>query len=148
MPYFFRKLLILTFVLTLSLVPMFGLVLAQPAPEPNPAGGLVPCGKGTAGPEDCTLNSLLILVNRVLSFAFWLASIVAAGAIIYAGGKMIYYGATNPGQAKSAKNIIQNVIIGYFIIISAWLVVKGLVEFFARDNGPLQDAIGRVFGGA
>jgi hypothetical protein len=141
-----KKFFILTILLTLFVIPNISLVLAQPAPEPNPTDGLVPCGKGSAGPEDCTFDSLLALVNNVLSFAFWLASIVAAGVIIYAGGKMIYYGATNPGQAASAKKMLWNVIIGYFIVIIAWLLVKGLVDFFARDSGPLNEAIIRVFG--
>jgi len=140
----------------LVIVPIFlanfglvGLVLAQNAPAPNPQSpsGLVPCGKGDTGPNDCTFNSLITLVNNVLSFTIWVAVIGAAGLIIWIGGRMIYYSNVeqNPGKAAALKWSLLNVIKGLFIVFTAWILVKGAVSFFADDTGPLREAINRVF---
>lgn len=140
---------ILPLVLVLFCFFIFPLVLnvwaAAPAPIANQPQGLVPCGKGDAGPADCTLDSLITLANNLLSFAFYAASLIAAGLIVYAGGKMVYYASTNPGESKKAKSILYNVVIGYAIILIAWLVVRDLISFFAGPSGPLREAINKVF---
>ncbi len=145
---FYKKLftlsLLLLFFFIMPLTGGFLLADNRPLPNANP-NGLVPCGKGAAGPADCTLNSLILLVNNVLGFAFWVASIIAAGLIIYAGGKMVYYASSSPNEARKAKSILWNIVIGYAIMLIAWVVVKNLVGFFASSTGPLQEAIKRVF---
>lgn len=140
--------LILAFTLSLSLMGTLfvGVVFsAEPVPIPNQPAGLVPCGKGEAGPMDCDLLDLIQLVDNVLSFLLYAGTVIASVLILYAGITMVYYGSTNPGKASSAKGIIWNVIIGYAIMLASWLVVKQLVEFFAREDGVLRQAIEIVF---
>lgn len=117
-----------------------------PTPTEHFDQGLVPCGKGSAGPEDCKLSSLVTLINNVLRFLLWVGTIVATAMIIYAGGRMVYFSGTNPAQAKAAKKILWNVVIGYLIMIVAWLVIKQLLGFFAGNAGALFEALKVVFG--
>lgn len=138
----------LALVLSLSLMGIFfsGVALsAEPVPTPNQPGGLVPCGKGDAGPTDCDLLDLITLVDNVLKFLLYAGTVIASILVLYAGIKMVYYGSTNPGKASSAKGILWNVVIGYAIMLAAWLVVKQLVGFFASEEGVLRQAIDIVF---
>ena len=139
----FFPLLLIAFLL-LSLFPAH-LILAQ-AEQSDPAttGGLVQCGKGTAGPETCNLIELLALVKRIVDYAFVLASLVAIGLIIYAGVLMII-GSTKPGQITKAWGILKSVVIGFAIITVAWALVNQVVSFFAAPTGPLHEAIEAVF---
>lgn len=148
--YSHRRLLSLALAFTLSLSLMgtlfVGVALsAEPVPTPNQPGGLVPCGKGDAGPMDCDLLKLIKLVNNVLKFLLYAGTVVASILVLYAGIMMVYYGSTNPGKVSSARGTIWNVVVGYSIMLAAWLVVKQLVEFFAREGGVLRQAIDIVF---
>lgn len=145
--FIFRKIsaFLLASVFLLVLIAPF-LVLAQPTPVSEPVGGLVPCGVGK-GPEDCGFDDLRQLVNNVLNFAMWVATVLAAVVIIWAGGRMIWNSSFegNPSKAGGNKKMIYNVMFGYFIVAVAWLVVKEFIDFFVADSGLFRDAFNQVF---
>jgi len=135
---------ILFAVFTLNSLPL--VVLA--ADESNIPSVLVNCGRGSAGPEDCTLIKLLELVDRVLAFFMYgIAFPLSIILIIYAGGRMVWYSNTNPGQAKAAKKILQNVLIGFALVFAANLIVHQVLDFFIdpTPDNPIQQAIRQVF---
>ncbi|MFA6476421.1 MAG: hypothetical protein WCV68_03325 [Candidatus Paceibacterota bacterium] len=145
--------LILFFVLTVSFLPQ----VSSAAPTlPNgassyvpPTDGLVTCGRGAAGPMSCTLAELLKLIDNVLLFFMYaIVFPVTIFLIIYAGGKMIYYGNTNPGKASEAKKIFYDILIGFAIIFSAYVVVHQVFGYFlgTTTTGPVKQAIDQVFG--
>ena len=145
--------LTLLFVLTTSLLPQVG--LAAPELPSNastytpPTEGLVACGRGEDGPMSCTLAELLKLIDNVLLFFMYaIVFPVTIFLIIYAGGKMIYYGNTNPGKANEAKKIFYDILIGFAIIFSAYVVVHQVFGYFlgTTTTGPVKQAIEQVFG--
>ncbi|OJI08683.1 MAG: hypothetical protein COV08_03280 [Candidatus Vogelbacteria bacterium CG10_big_fil_rev_8_21_14_0_10_49_38] len=115
--------------------------------EETEQGGLVPCGFGSAGPEDCGLDDLLILAQNVMNFMmFKLALPIAVVLIIWAGGKMVVY-STTPGEYKKSLKMIQNVAWGLFIMFAAYVIIQQGLSFFIDDDpdNPINQAQDRVF---
>lgn len=114
-----------------------------------PVDGLVTCGRGEAGPMSCTLAELLKLIDNVLLFFMYaIVFPITIFLIIYAGGKMIYYGNTNPGKANEAKKIFYDILIGFAIIFSAFVVIHQVFSYFldGKNDGAVSQAIEQVFG--
>jgi hypothetical protein len=145
--------LVLFFVLTVSFLPELGLAAPTlPSGASSyvpPTDGLVTCGRGDAGPMSCTLAELLKLIDNVLLFFMYaIVFPVTIFLIIYAGGKMIYYGNTQPSEAAKAKKIFYDILIGFAIIFSAYVVVHQVFGYFlgTTTTGPVKQAIDQVFG--
>ena len=145
----------LFFVLAVSLAPLASSA-AVTAPSQSaatsytpPTEGLVNCGKGDSGPLDCNFKKLLDLINSVMSFFMYaIVFPVSIGLIIYAGGTMVWYGNINPGKAKGAKTMLQNILIGFAIVFSAYMIVHALFGYFVSQDTStaLSKAMKIIFG--
>jgi len=91
------------------------------------AAGLVPCG-GPAPEPKCDFNQLILLAQKVINFMiFDLAAPLAAVAFAIAGIMMLT-ARDNEQQVTKAKQIFWYVFIGFIIALSAWLIVKLIVN--------------------
>jgi len=105
------------------------------------AGDIVPdCnttldGKGGFS-NPCNFNSLLELVNKFISYLLvYLATPIFALIIIYVA--WLYLSDMGSSEnIKKAKTIFKNAIIGYVIILSAWIIVKTILSSLGFD-GPM-----------
>ena len=107
-----RKTLI-SFVVLLS--PVF-LAYSQPVS----AAGLVPCGLGASDP--CTLCHLFVLIKNILDFGMGIIVTVSLLGIAI-GGVMYVVSAGTPAMMTKAKSVITNVVIGFALMLGAWLLV-------------------------
>ncbi|KKW38780.1 MAG: hypothetical protein UY88_C0001G0006 [Parcubacteria group bacterium GW2011_GWA1_54_88] len=106
-----RRITPLLLVLSLVLLPLS--VFAQTQ--------LIPCGGSEQNP--CTFKDLAVLAQNVIKFlAFYIATPLATLAIMYAGFK---------------KKILWNVLIGFFWVLAAWLVIDTLLDVLLKSN-PLN----------
>ncbi len=102
------------------------------------AQGIVPCG-GSADPLGCDLCSLGQLMQNIINFLLLLTIPLAAALFAYAGFLYIRHG-TNPTKIETAHKIFRNVLVGFLIAISAWLVVQTIMstvfdgKFFVGGN--------------
>ena len=106
------------------------------------ADGLVPCGgiDSTGAPEPvCNTCYFIGLLNNVLAWLVGILSIIFSIMIVVSGLRMV----TSAGnvQAKSdAKKRIMNGLIGFVIVLSAWLLIdfmmKALLAPGAGGLGP------------
>jgi hypothetical protein len=114
-------------------------LLAQAQGAVNAKGtevSLVPC-KGV----DCNLSSFATLVQNLLNFGIFLASIIAALLFAYAGW-LYLSNSLNGGESVSrAKSLFINVAIGYVIILGAWLVVDTLLGSLLGSDFGLWNAL-------
>lgn len=83
------------------------------------SGGIIPCGQN--GP-DCDFNDLLELGQNILRLLVVLSIPAAVIAFSYAGFLFLTAGG-NSGQISRAKGVFWNVLIGFIVILSAWLIV-------------------------
>lgn len=98
-------------------------------PDPVLAGGLVPCGG--IGQTACQTCDVVKLTNNVVEWLVIVMGTLAAIIIVYAGVQLVISGG-NQAAMESAKSMMTNVIIGYVIILGAWLVIdyamKALID--------------------
>ena len=94
------------------------------------AAGLVPCGeKG----NPCNACHAMGMVNNLISYLFTIITFLAVMVIMYAGVKLV----TSQGNAsewEEAKGMMTNMIVGFVIVLSAWLVVDTLMKMLLSDE--------------
>ena len=96
----------------------------QVASSPSGAGsdtGLVTC----SGP-DCDACDLVNMVNKIVNFLIVLLTIAATFALVITGFKMVTSGG-NTTAWESAKGTFANIIIGFILVLGAWLIVDTLL---------------------
>jgi hypothetical protein len=71
---------------------------------------------------NCNFNDLVSLVQRIINWLIIIAVPIAAGLFAYAGFLYIT-SAGDEGKISKAHGIFRNVLIGFIIVLSAWLVV-------------------------
>jgi len=105
--------------------------------------------KGLVGEEnigcsgfDCQLCHVVRAVDNLISFMFYLATVIAVLLFIYAGAKMMMAGG-DPGAFKKAREIFWNVIIGVVIMLCAYVfidtILKTVLSPEARQYGPWNE---------
>lgn len=109
-----------------------GFCLTFFVPDTVVAGGLVPCGG--IGQTACQSCDVVKLTNNVVEWLIIVLGTLAALIIMYAGIQLVTAGG-NQSAMEAAKSKITNVIIGYVIILAAWLVVDyGLKVLLITDG--------------
>jgi hypothetical protein len=96
-------------------------------------GGLVPkeCDDG-----GCGLAHLVAIMNDIIAWLITFTTSVVAIMFAYAG--FLYITAQgDSAQVQKATGIFRNVIVGFVIILLAFLLIKELVEFLVEANSPL-----------
>lgn len=97
------------------------------------AQGLVPIG--CQNPESCGTCEFVELINNVVRFLILIASFIATLLIIYGGFKLVTSGG-NVSAKQSAKSIVVNTLIGYVIILAAFLIVNTILGLLLPGGSP------------
>lgn len=102
----------------------------------NPtSGGLVNCGKGTTQSDSCTLYDLFSLFARVINFLMAVAAFFAIFQIVRAGQAMILaFG--NPESLTTAKASLTNAVLGFALVMIAYLLLYFVVYQFLGVKFP------------
>lgn len=87
-------------------------------------GGLVPCG--WAG-KPCTTCDFMVLANNIITFLFKYIIAPLAALGILASGIVLLTAGGSQTQLETGKKMLWNIVIGFFIAISAWLVVSTIL---------------------
>jgi len=82
---------------------------------------------------DCGITELFQTVNNVLEYVITISSIIAAFLVAYAGWLYVSAGG-DTSKIKQAHKIFFNTIVGFIIMLVAWLVVKELVEQLGAND--------------
>lgn len=130
-----KKLTILSLVFTVFsiglLVPL--VTIAQMVdPQLTGSGQFVPCS-GT----NCSACDLVKLANSIVT---WLIGIVALmfGVLMIVAGFKLVLSAGNQGALDTAKKMLTNGLIGFLIVLGAWLLVDTLMKALLGDSGELK----------
>ncbi|MDO8240638.1 MAG: pilin [Candidatus Moranbacteria bacterium] len=103
------------------------------APANNAAGGLVPCGNG--GVETaCTLCHFVIGFQNLVNFMLKL--VITMGFVgIFAAGVMYIISAGDDKMMGSAKSALTASLIGFGIVMGAWLIVNVTIWALGANIG-------------
>ena len=89
------------------------------------SAALVPCGGG--GQQPCTFQDLLALVITVINYLIGISSLVAMYHVVLAGWIMIT-ALGNPEQIEKGKKTITEAVVGFAIVILAFMFINLLVN--------------------
>jgi hypothetical protein len=118
------QLLILLVLLILALAPSFalGAGLTQIVPP------------GCNGQGGCqNICDIAALAQNILNDAIFIAVFLSAGLFAWAGLKMLVSPAS-PGQQGQAKTLFFNVLVGFLIILAAWLIIDTIMRVMLGSN--------------
>jgi len=96
------------------------------------ADGLVPCGG--PGEDPCTTCDLLVLLQNIIKFGVKMATFVVIGSVVYGGFRWILSGG-NQANIQAGQKAIMSAVIGFIIILSAWLIVNTVFWLIAQAGG-------------
>ncbi len=93
---------------------------------------LVPCGTVASGKTSCGYYDVIQLIQNIIAFLLWLAAPIATLLFAYAG--FLYLTARDDeGQVKIAHQIFIDVLVGVFIMVSAFLIVYIITDRLLQD---------------
>lgn len=103
------------------------------------AADLVPeCGG--EGQPACQACYAVELVNNVVSWLVMILGVIAAILIVAAGARLVTSGG-NASAKEQAKSSMTNLIIGYLIVLSAWLVIDYGLRALLVEGGSARFGI-------
>jgi hypothetical protein len=95
------------------------------------AAGLVPCGgEGEALCDACAATAM---VNGLINWLFGILALLAVMVMMYAGVRLVT-SQGNTSQWEEAKGMLTNLIIGFVIVLAAWLIVDTLMKMLLSDD--------------
>ncbi len=86
-----------------------------------------------ANPPDCGVEELFKLANRIIDFCILISIPLTALASAYAGFILITAQGSSSKMAR-AKKIFTNVLIGFGLVLSAWLIVETITSAILKDG--------------
>lgn len=113
----FKYLILLIFVVPVLLFPQVSM-----------SAGLVPC----EGP-DCNLCSLVALGQGIINFLIYIGVFLGVIMIAIAGFTLVLSGGNESAKEK-AKSRMWNVLVGFVIILLAYLIVETVMFVFTGSS--------------
>ncbi len=103
-------------------------ILVIPAITLAQTGGIVPCN----GPE-CQACHFVQLGQNLLKWFIGIMATVIAVVVAIGGLKMVMAGG-NPGEISKAREMMTNALIGFVILLSAWLIIDTVMKLVANPG--------------
>jgi len=112
----------------LSLAVILILVIPAVTLAQTDGNGIVPCD----GPECQACHFVQLGQNLLVWFIKIMASVIAV-VVAIAGLKMVTAGG-DVGKVSEAKGMMTNALIGFVILLSAWLIIDTVMKLVANPN--------------
>lgn len=119
------------FLLALGVLGIFLVAL----PDVTYAQGFVPCEDGT----QCNACDLIKMANTIIKWLIGVLILVFALIMAVAGFKLVT-SAGNTSALEDAKSMFMNAIIGFLLVLAAWLIIDTIMKGILPDgtvNGRL-----------
>jgi uncharacterized membrane protein YdbT with pleckstrin-like domain len=100
------------------------IVLSYVVAMPAYAEGLVTCGK--TGQAECGLSDLIAMANGIIAYLLYIGVFIGVAMISYAGYTLVI-SQGNENAMEKAKSRVWNVIVGFVIILLAYLIVSTIL---------------------
>jgi hypothetical protein len=102
------------------------------------AAGLIPCGKSSGDPGEmapCTVCHIVIAGNGLITWGLGIMTVIAI-AVLYV------VSAGNTGMMQTAKGGMVAALIGFSVMLSAWLIVNTVLTVLVNNSsGPLAGMV-------
>ncbi len=99
---------------------------------------LIPCGGySTASTAPCTISDFFYMVARIINWLISLAGIYAVLHIIISGFRMVISQGNQEAVKKAQEGVI-NSVVGFAIVLSAFLIVNTVVNSLLLSKCPID----------
>ena len=88
----------------------------------------------------CDFTDFIELINNIINWIISIAGVIFTISAIY-GGFLYMTSGENPGNKEKARSILWNTILGFVIILCAWLIVYTLLTYLI----PVGDEYKSIF---
>ena len=103
-------------------------------------GGLVPeCGEDGKG-KTCGWIEFVQLVNNIINFIIWAAAVIMVIVLLLAGFKLVT-SQGKPDALASAKTAMGRAVLGFCVVLFAWLLVSTFLQSFLRSDFLADDVV-------
>ena len=103
-------------------------------PDSALSAGLVTCDGSIASP--CDFCAFMTMVNELIKWLFTILTLLAVMMMMYAGFKLVV-SQGNSSAWGEAKGMLTNIIVGFVIVLAAWLIVDTLMKMLADSSAGL-----------
>ena len=97
----------------------------------------------TGGPQatggNCDWNALVALINKLSTYMIFISIPLTALGVMY-GGFLYLTAGGNSGQTKEARKIMMNVLIGFGLMLGAWLIIHEVYNLLIVPGGDPSHA--------
>lgn len=98
------------------------------------ADSIVPCFAG----NECNFCHIVTLANNVVSFIMLVVASFIVLVFVLAGFRLVMAGG-NPGKIAAAKAMFSNALIGFIIVMCAWLVIDTIMKSLIQYKGAVGE---------
>ncbi len=88
------------------------------------------------GFSDCDFQKFMDLIGKVFKWLVWI-SVPLATLGIGIGGLHLIFGGASEGERARGKTIIWDSIIGFVIVVAAWLIVRTILVGLGVTNADI-----------
>lgn len=92
-------------------------------------GGFVPCEGG-----GCNVCQVVDMANELISWLIGISVLIAVMLMVVAGFRLMMSQGNQEAMQK-AKSMAVNVVIGFILILSAWLIVDTILKLLTKKGG-------------
>ena len=104
----------------------------------SPGDDIVPCGFNAN--DECEICDIVRLGTNVIAFLVF-ASVLVAALLFVNAGVLYIFSAANPANIARAHKIFTSALIGFLIVLSAWLIIN-VIMYFLFTSSPLATFVG------
>lgn len=119
------------------ILPILVLLLILIAPDTVSAQGLVPNCSGNS----CGTCDLVAMANSIVSWLITMLAVVFAALMVVAGFGLVTSGG-NQSALDAAKSKFTNGIVGFIIVLAAFLIVDTFMSALLRSSGGSTSGFG------
>ena len=106
-----------------------GLVALLMLPSLTSAQPFVQCGYERM----CNLCDAVTMINYIVNWLFGFLAILAVIGLMISGFRLVVSGG-DVGAWTQAKQMFTNIVVGFVIVLSAWLIVDTIMKAFISDR--------------
>jgi hypothetical protein len=104
---------------------------------------LVNCGNSVVGtdgvttiPNSCGFDDAVFMINGTINWIIGLAGVIFTISFVY-GGFLYMTSGINPGNKAKAKSLLWNTLLGFVIMLTAWLIVYTLLTYLVPSDSTI-----------
>jgi hypothetical protein len=119
--------------LVLLVLPVFGIGGNMKIAFVKAEEGLVTCDGVTVPCDACTL---VLMADKVIQWLFTILISLTIMMIMYAGFRLVV-SQGNSHAWEESKGMLTNIVVGFIIVLSAWLIVDTVMKGLVNPNAKL-----------